>query len=202
MDEDSIMGKIYQSIASYIPSKPTGVFVEIGSERGEGSTISLNNLAAQYNTKLISVDINPDAQQRYGHQLAHTEFVVESGSTWAKNFSTFQSNIALLYLDNFDYIWDINNIGDNIQQQMQEYAGQGVTMNNQNCQAEHMRQIVALRTCLSPNAVVVFDDTYCYNDCWIGKCGPVVVYMQAHGWSVVYQTTDCGVIMKKLDKTS
>ena len=39
------MGKIYQSIASYMPENPTGVFVEIGSERGEGSTISLNSLA-------------------------------------------------------------------------------------------------------------------------------------------------------------
>ena len=196
------MGKIYQSIASYLPDKTTGVFVEIGSERGEGSTVSLNNLAGQYNTKLISVDIKPDAQQRYGHQLTHTEFVVASGSEWARDFSAVPSDIALLYLDNFDYIWDINSIGDNIQQQVKEYAGQGITMNNQNCQAEHMRQIVALRGCLAPDAVVVFDDTYCYNDCWIGKCGPAVVYMQAHGWSVVHQTLDCGVIMKRLDKAS
>lgn len=196
------MGKIYQSVTSYLPKKPTGVFVEIGSERGEGSTISLNKLAGQYNTKLISVDITPNAQQRYGRQLAYTEFVIASGSEWAKNFSTVPSDIALLYLDNFDYIWDINSIGDNIQHQMKEYAGQGIVMNNQNCQAEHMRQIVALRTCLAPDAVVVFDDTYCYNGCWIGKCGPAVVYLQSYGWSVVHQTLDCGVIMKRLDKVS
>jgi hypothetical protein len=194
------MGKIYQSIASYMPDNPAGVFVEIGSERGEGSTISLNNLARQYNTKLISVDINPDAKQRYGTQLENTEFVVASGSEWSREFSTVSTNIALLYLDNFDYIWDVNNVSAAIQVQMREYAGQGITMTNQNCQAEHMRQIVALRPCLTPDAVVVFDDTYCYNDCWIGKCGPAVVYMQAHGWSVVHQTLDCGIIMKRLDK--
>jgi hypothetical protein len=200
VDENSLMGKIYQSIASYLPEKSTGVFVEIGSERGEGSTISLNSLAGQHNTKLISVDINTDAKQRYEHQLNHTEFVVATGSTWARDFSTVPSDIALLYLDNFDYIWDINNVSPAIKMQMHEYAGQGIVMNNQNCQAEHMRQIIALRTCLAPDAVVVFDDTYCYNDCWIGKCGPAVVYMQAHGWSVVHQTLDCGVIMKRLDK--
>jgi hypothetical protein len=194
------MGKIYQSIASYLPDKPAGVFVEIGSERGEGSTVSLNNLAGQYNTKLISVDINSEAKRRYQEQLAHTEFVVAPGSDWAKEFASVPSDIALLYLDNFDYIWDVNNVSAAIQVQMREYAGQGITMTNQNCQAEHMRQIVALRPCLSPTAVVVFDDTYCYNDCWIGKCGPAVVYMQAHGWSVVHQTLDCGVIMKRLDK--
>lgn len=196
------MGKIYQSIASYLPENPTGVFVEIGSERGEGSTVSLNNLAGQYNTKLISVDISSNAKQIYGKQLINTEFIVESGAAWAEEFSKEWKDIALLYLDNFDYIWDINNVSPAIQVQMQEYAGQGIVMNNQNCQAEHMRQIVALRTCLAPGAVVVFDDTYCYNDCWIGKCGPAVVYLQAHGWSVVHQTLDCGVIMKRLDKVS
>lgn len=183
-----------------MPEKPTGVFVEIGSERGEGSTISLNSLAKQFNTKLISVDINPDAKQRYGDKLKHTEFVVASGSEWAKEFATNWTDIAVLYLDNFDYIWDVNNVSAAIQIQMREYAGQGIVMTNQNCQAEHMRQIVALKGCLAPDALVVFDDTYCYNDCWIGKCGPAVVYLQAHGWSVVHQTLDCGVIMKRLDK--
>lgn len=193
------MGKIYQSISSYLPEKPVGVFVEIGSERGEGSTVFLNNLAAQYNTKLISVDISSDAKRRYEQQLDHTEFVVAPGSAWAKEFATNWTDIAVLYLDNFDYVWDINNVSTDIHRQIQDYAGQGIVMNNQNCQAEHMRQIVALRSCLAPNAVVVFDDTYCYNDCWIGKCGPAVVYLQAHGWSIVHQTLDCGVIMKKLD---
>ena len=196
------MGKIYQSIASYMPENPTGVFVEIGSERGEGSTISLNNLAKQYNTKLISVDIVSDAKQRYSTELENTEFIVASGSEWAKEFATSWTDIAVLYLDNFDYIWDVNNVSAAIQIQMREYAGQGITMTNQNCQAEHMKQMVALKGCLAPNALVVFDDTYCYNDCWIGKCGPAVVYMQAHGWSVVHQTLDCGVIMKRLDKVS
>jgi hypothetical protein len=196
------VGKIYQSIASFMPEKPVGIFVEIGSERGEGSTISLNNLAAQYNTKLISVDIDTTAKQIYADQLPNTQFVVASGSTWAKEFFSNGTDIALLYLDNFDYIWDINNVSPAIQVQMRQYAGQDITMTNQNCQAEHMQQIIALRQCLSPNALVVFDDTYCYNDCWIGKCGPAVVYLQAHGWGVVHQTLDCGVIMKRLDKVS
>jgi hypothetical protein len=51
---------------------------------------------------------------------------------------------------------------------------------------------------LTPTAVVAFDDTYCWNDCWVGKCGPAVVYMLASGWRVVEQTLDCGVILKKI----
>ena len=86
-----------------------------------------------------------------------------------------------------------------IKLQMQEYAGQGIAMTNQNCQIEHMKQIVALEPCLNSNSIVVFDDTYAVNDCWIGKCGPAVVYLLSKGWSVVEQTLDCGVILKKLD---
>jgi len=108
----------------------------------------------------------------------------------------------VLYLDNFDYIWDIDSVSAAIRQQMHDYAGQGIVMSNQHCQIEHMRQMVALTPLLSPDAVVAFDDTYCVNDCWIGKCGPAVVYLQSLGWTVVHQTLDCGVIMKKLDNVN
>lgn len=193
------MGKIYQSVANFLPKHVKGVFVEIGSERGEGSSIMLDQLAGNYGTKLITVDTSSSARQRYQHQLTNTEFAVKAGSIWAKDFAVQNRDIALLYLDNFDYIWDINNLSPAIHQQMHQYAEQGIVMNNQNCQTEHMQQIIALRECLAPDAVVVFDDTYCYNDCWIGKCGPAVVYLKAYGWSIVHQTLDCGIIMKKLD---
>jgi hypothetical protein len=79
---------------------------------------------------------------------------------------------------------------------MEEYNSRGQVMSNQACQTEHMAQILALRGCLNRHSTIVMDDTYCINDCWIGKCGPVVVYLKAQGWQVVHQTLDCGVIMQ------
>jgi hypothetical protein len=196
------MGKIYKDINNFLPQTPRGVFVEIGSDRGEGSTHTLAELAQQHNTRLITVDISSKAQSRLSHTLPNTDFVVASGSVWARDFANTHTNIAVLYLDNFDYIWDIDSVSAAIRQQMHDYAGQGIVMSNQNCQIEHMRQMVALTPLLSSDAVVAFDDTYCVNDCWIGKCGPAVVYLQSLGWTVVHQTLDCGVIMKKLDNTN
>ena len=196
------MGKIYKDINNFLPQTPCGVFVEIGSDRGEGSTQTLAALAQQHNTRLITVDISSKAQSRLSHTLPNTEFVVASGSAWAQEFANTHTDIAVLYLDNFDYIWDIDSVSAAIRQQMHDYAGQGIVMSNQNCQVEHMRQMVALTPSLSSDAVVAFDDTYCVNDCWIGKCGPAVVYLQSLGWTVVQQTLDCGVIMKKLDKVN
>ena len=196
------MGKIYKDINNFLPQTPRGVFVEIGSDRGEGSTHTMDELAQQHNTRLITVDISSKAQSRLSHTLTNTDFVVASGSVWARDFANTHTNIAVLYLDNFDYIWDIDSVSAAIRQQMHDYAGQVIVMSNQNCQIEHMRQMVALTPLLSSDAVVAFDDTYCVNDCWIGKCGPAVVYLLSLGWSVVHQTLDCGVIMKKLDKAN
>ena len=191
------MGRVYQHIGSYIDPNTNGVFVEIGSDRGEGSTQWLDALAADHNTKLITVDTSSKAKSRWEEQLPSTEFVVQTGSEWADNFYRTGTGISVLYLDNFDYIWDINEIRPAIKLQMAEYAAQGVAMTNQACQTEHLKQLMSLYPCLTQNAVVAFDDTYCYNDCWIGKCGPGVVYLLAKGWTVVHQTLDCGVILKK-----
>ena len=191
------MGRVYQHIGSYLEPGTPGIFVEIGSDRGEGSTQWLDALAADHNTNLITVDTSSKAKSNWEGKLSNTEFVVQTGSTWAKDFNTSGHGIAVLYLDNFDYIWDINDIRPAIKLQMADYADRGVVMTNQACQTEHLKQLVALESCLNTRAVVAFDDTYCYNDCWIGKCGPAVVYLLACGWQVVHQTLDCGVILKK-----
>ncbi len=200
MDENQLMGRVYQHIGNYLEPGTPGVFVEIGSERGEGSTVWLDALAAERNTKLITVDVSSKAQGHWAHKLANTEFVVQAGSDWADDFAHNWTDIAVLYLDNFDYIWDINEVRPAIQLQMADYADRGVLMTNQACQIENLKQLMLLYSCLAPNAVVAFDDTYCYNDCWIGKCGPAVVYLLACGWEVAHQTLDCGVVLTRKKK--
>lgn len=194
------MGRVYQHIGTYIHSTANGVFVEIGSDRGEGSTAWLDALAAEHSKKLITVDISGKARGHLESKLTNTEFVVQSGSDWADDFAHNSTDIDVLYLDNFDYIWDINEVRPAIQIQMADYASRGTPMTNQACQIEHLKQLMLLYPCLTSTAVVAFDDTYCYNDCWIGKCGPAVVYLLACGWEVVHQTLDCGVILTRKKK--
>jgi hypothetical protein len=193
------MGMIFKKLESYITHVPVGsVFVEIGSDRYEGSTAELDRLAGVYQSKLITVDMLPEAQNRLSGQLTNTEFVIDDGKQWAINYQG--PPIACLYLDNFDYNWDINeNSNMYIHKQIADYAERGVQMTNQNCQIEHLAQMIYLYTHLLPDAVVMFDDTYLYNDCWIGKCGPAVVYLQALGWKILNHTTDsgCGIILKR-----
>jgi len=200
MDEDSIMGtQIFEQLKKHMPEQTSGVFVEIGSDRFEGSTTILANLAQEHGTKLISVDLSDDAKTRLQDTLDNVEFVVQPGSAWAREFASKHTDIALVYLDNFDYTYDIREIAtrDITKKQIAEYARQGIEMNNVNCQIEHMKQLLALQSLFHTNTMVMFDDTYQFNDCWIGKCGPCVIYLLSQGYEVLEWTTDCGVIMKK-----
>jgi hypothetical protein len=192
------MGSIFKKLEPHLDTvAPGSVFVEIGSDRFEGSTHELDRLAGLHGQRLITVDILPQAQDRLAHELPNTDFVVANGSEWANSYAG--PPISCLYLDNFDYIWDINDTGHApTRRQMEEYAGRGETMTNQNSQREHMSQMLGLYPHLAPGAAVMFDDTYLINDCWIGKCGPAVVFLQAQGWSIVDRTLDCGVILKKI----
>lgn len=191
--------QIFERLKKHMPEKTLGVFVEIGSDRYEGSTTILADLAQQHRTKLISVDLIDDAKNRLQNKLDNVEFVVQSGSEWAQEFAREHTDIALVYLDNFDYIYDIKEIDThNINKnQITDYANQGIVLNNVNCQTEHMKQLLALRGLFHQDTIVIFDDTYKLNDCWVGKCGPCVIYLLAQDYEVLEWTTDCGVIMKK-----
>lgn len=191
--------KIFDLLEKHMPQKVTGVFVEIGSDRYEGSTKILANLAKHHGAKLISVDITNHAQERLQHRVDNVEWVIQTGSMWAKDFRQSQTAIAVLYLDNFDYIYDVAGIHtqDIVQKQIADYNKRGIVMNNVNCQVEHMKQLLALEGLFHPDTVIIFDDTYRLNDCWVGKCGPCVTYLLCQGYEIVEWTTDCGMIMKR-----
>ena len=191
--------QIFNQLKNHMPKKTTGVFVEIGSDRFEGSTTILANLAKEHGTKLISVDLSDNAKNRLQHTTDNVEFVTQLGSDWAQNFSTTGTDIAVLYLDNFDYMYDIKEISthNGIKKQIAEYAEQGIVMNNVNCQTEHMKQLLALCGLFHQDTIVIFDDTYKLNDCWVGKCGPCVIYLLTLGYEILEWTTDCSMIMKK-----
>lgn len=219
------------------------VFVEIGSENGEGSTNYLSQLAKAHNSRLISVDItSPQYKQQAAISFKWQEFyndirdqtwpssvssidqlpehirhecetvhtwsyfqqqqserfkflddknnviVQDIGSRWSQNYgATCGQPISLLYLDNFDYIWEVSMVFPDIQEQITMYRDwHGIDMNNQNCQVEHLTQLINLYPFLAKNCLVGFDDTYRMNDCWVGKSGPGVVYLLSQGWHIVH----------------
>jgi hypothetical protein len=101
-----------------------------------------------------------------------------------------------LHLDNYDWIWNITDIPQWIQEQIDTYKHKfDVNMNNQNCQLEHFKQALGLAPWLADNCVVALDDTFVQNGVWTGKCGPVAVFYSALGFRCVQRTLTGGSVL-------
>lgn len=174
------MGDIFKQAHKYTNFNDGDIILEIGSDREDGSTQYFANLGPELHT----VDVDSSASQRLSHLNAH--FHVAEGSEWcATHLPKLDCAIGLVYLDNFDYIWDVTDIKPYIQEQMDQYLKQyNIIMDNTNCQIEHLRQTMLIYPYLTDQAVVVYDDTYTYNGCWIGKGGAGVTWLLANGFQI------------------
>lgn len=170
------------------------IVLEIGSERGEGSSVWLYEWAKQRNIEFYSVDVEHGQREREHPEINWV--VASSGSDWCKNtLPGLNKKIKVLYLDNFDWIWEPENIPSWIQGQIDSYALRGVTMNNQNCQEEHRLQLEYCLPYLDEQSVVIMDDTY-YNEKnqLTGKCATAIPLLLQNGFKMhgtEYATRGC-----------
>jgi hypothetical protein len=177
--------------------EPGSIFVEIGSDRGEESTQYLAGQAQTYNTVLYTVDVDDYASKTIKHPAV--EFFIEPGSSWVRHtWPSMAKKISLLHLDNFDWIWDINNIPNWIDHQITTYREKfNITMNNENCQQEHLEQLLGLAPWLADECLILMDDTFLHNGGWTGKCGPGVIYLKTQGFRVVKLLSSNGVVLAR-----
>jgi hypothetical protein len=160
------------------------IVLEIGSERGEGSSLWLYEWAKQHNIEFYSVDVEHGQREQEHPEI--NWIVATSGSEWCKTMlPSLDKKIKVLYLDNFDWIWDPENVPDWIPRQIASYAQRGVTMNNQNSQQEHRLQLECCLPYLDKQSVVIMDDTY-YNDKnqLTGKCATAIPLLLENGFKL------------------
>ena len=174
----------YQRLADLnLTCNENNIVVEIGSENGEGSSVWLYEWAHKYNIDFYSVDVEHRMRERTYPYI--TWAVAESGSLWCKDILPgLNKTIKVLYLDNFDWIWDSANIAPYCQTQIENYATRGVVMNNQNCQEEHRLQLEYCLPYLDKQAVVIMDDTFYNNGVWDGKCATAVPLLLENGFTM------------------
>jgi hypothetical protein len=198
------MGQPYLILSQHLnnlevdPAKD--IVLEIGSERGEGSTEFLHNWAKQKAIDLYSVDVVKYTDGIFDR--SDIRFVVyESGSAWCRDvLPTINKQIKVLYLDNFDYIppgWE--NL-EKIKNQIQQYAARGIVQNNDNCMEEHRLQAEYCLPYMADESVVIMDDTYFdqtafdagqpLEQTWHGKCSRVIP-MLIQNYYVIETGPDC-----------
>jgi len=176
----------------------TRLVVEIGSERGEGSTAYFRDWAHARGADFHTVDVTDDAQTHFANNSAfggvgdinfHT---VDTGHAWCRDvLPTLGKQIAVLYLDNFDWIDPVNLQYQWLHDQIAAYAARGVVMSNENSQEEHKLQTLYCLPYMAPQSIILIDDTY--QDIgsptgWGGKCGTAIPLMLAAGYAIVNTT--------------
>jgi hypothetical protein len=162
-----------------------GPVVEIGSERGEGSTEYLRAFCDPHGLPFFSVDIDEKVHERAKALLGMQAFCM-SGERFLEVIAPFP--ISFLYLDNFDWIWTPKD-DEKLMPQRNRYRELGYEMTNLNSQAAHLRQMELALPLMAEKCVVLLDDTYATDEPphrrrFDGKGGAVVPYLIAHGFDL------------------
>ncbi len=201
------MGKTFTLATEYlIEPDRNEIILEIGSDRGEQSTEYFAGIAKKFKTKLLTVDIddtvinqwinNKDTDQEL---ISLTEFYHMSGSQFVKNIlPKLGVKVKCLYLDNYDWNWNPSIKIDYIYDQIDWYKRRyNIDMNNQDCQVEHMMQMLGVMPYMADDGLVVCDDTYKREDnVFTGKCGPVVTYLLANNYKILEIIPGTGVVLQ------
>jgi hypothetical protein len=188
------VGDLYRKSPEWIaPPRSGHCLVEIGTARGQGgSTHYFAELAYRRGQDFYTIDV-----EARDDIVRHVRYPMQSawmpGSEWVRRcLPDLGLQIDLLYLDNFDWDYSAQHRCEYIEQQKQEYQSRGVAMTNQASVREHLAQIIGILPYMAKSGVVICDDTYLYNDCWIGKGGAVVPYLQAHGYTILAVQCEVG----------
>lgn len=154
--------------------KASDIAVEIGSERGGGSTAYLRNWCAEHQVPFMSVDIDP--------YNPHADVHMDGAAFLASR----TGGIRFAYLDAFDWTWEGSEQADFIVAQRARYAQLGMTMTNEQSQRAHLAMAAIIDALAgSPTCTILFDDTWREDDHWDGKGGTAVRYLEERGWRAV-----------------
>lgn len=182
------MGTYYQRVEQFLPKIANKNWVEIGVERGEGST----RWFAGKCEKLTAVDAlqsQVDNCKKLLDEAGHTNVTVikSFGEDWASEYTG--DPIDLLYLDNFDWNYWLDRPVEAFVAGVQEtYRTEfGTEMTNINSQYTHLHQMIELLDHMAEKSIVICDDTWFEpaTGIFVGKCSAVIPFLLLHGYTLV-----------------
>ena len=176
------------------------VIVEIGSSRTnyfeDSSTFFFEKISNQYDTDFFTIDFSEEVINSIPLKFTQKKFHM-NGEDFIENFLTYSSKkIGLLYLDNFDIIYNekhkkslLNRVGD-------LYKNKNIELNNENSAKAHLHQLKLSMNHLHKNAHVIIDDTSLRKNTWFGKGALCVPYLLENGFKISFKNED-GIAFSK-----
>jgi len=186
----------YSLIEKVMPYYKGGVVLEIGMERGEGSTRFFNKFCKEHNLDFYSVDF--DAIPRYSiRDLDWVIPAVMTGEDFLLNhFKEKNQKIFFAYLDNFDYIFPHIKGHPHVVNQQNRYKDFNLDMddNNHNSHRAHLLQAVLIDVDFAADpCFFLFDDTWRQGETWYGKGALAVPYLLSKGYQIIEKADDNGL---------
>lgn len=173
------------------------LFVEIGSDRGSGSSYHMANLARVTGNDFITVDIDP---VYLGSQV---KTATMSGEAWTGDvLPTLDKKVSIGLMDGFDWTFYPTSVrsggaGPDVYNLISEYAKKGLVLNNVNSAMAHTTQIVNMLPHLNDKCAILFCDTW-FNyalDTFEGKGAGAVYMLMAEGFVPISASPDTKYIL-------
>lgn len=152
--------------------KETHIVVEVGADRGEGSTPYLRSYCKERGIDFISIDIDPERTEAD---------VIGDGLLW---LGTNDRKIDFAYLDNYDYIYEEIQGQPWVVDQVNRYRELGLKLHNEASKKAHLNQTLLIHRWSVLGSLIVFDDTWADRAGYHGKGGYAVPWLLQHGWRV------------------
>ena len=172
--------------------------VEIGSAREmgnhESSTIFFHSLSKAFNAQFFSVDFSPSSYKFAADIIGANAFLLD-GCEFLENFSSNTNlKISLLYLDNFDVIYNEQHKKSLLSRVGSIYEDRNEDINNERSAQVHFEQLMSALPHLADQNVVIIDDTKLTESGWWGKGALVVPKLIELGYSIKAKSDD-GVLL-------
>jgi len=167
--------------------KLRGTIIEIGTERGHGSTEALAKTAKRHNMRFITVDIFEDAVVAIRKPLKKVDprfkAVCMDGIMFLRKYP--RNDITVLYLDAFDAFYS-NSQRIHSEKKNCEYEVRGNKLFNKNAWKMHLGCIKVCHTKIVAGGLVVVDDTRLdESGNWDGKGKLAVPFLLNNSYNLV-----------------
>lgn len=158
--------------------------VEVGSERGEGSTIWLAEHCAGHRITFYTVDIDP-AIYKIAQKLVDKFETCSAHLGSGEDFlAVLDKKIRFAYLDGFDCIPEGLERADFIKYHRKRYRELGLRMTNRESARSHLAQARLVDENAASCCAVLIDDTFHRKGKWIGKGSLAMPYLEKRGFAL------------------
>lgn len=179
--------RLHTKLLEYLPNLSDGVLLEIGSDRGEGSTQFFAGLVYGTDRELYAVDPSDFVAnniKQYQSYIPNFYYHKTTGETFLK---TFDKKICYAYLDNYDYnSWE-DEPRDTWEEWVVEMINEYDNHSNEKCVQVHLEQTKMIAALAAERCIIQFDDTYGnIEEHLLGKGATAVPWLLDNGWKTVH----------------